>query len=76
MIDIPLVDWVGYLASAIVFVSFLYKDVKTIRLVNLFGAILFVVYGLLLTNAYPIVVFNGGIILLHIYHLLIKKSNE
>lgn len=74
--EITFVDWVGYIASAIVFVSFLYKDVKTIRVINMIGAAVFVVYGVMLKTAYPIIAFNGGIILLHVYHLLIKKNNE
>ena len=73
--EITLADWIGYLASAIVFVSFLFKDVKMIRIINMIGAAIFVLYGLILESAYPIVVFNGGIILLHIYHLLKKDSN-
>ena len=74
--EVSITDWIGYVASAIVFVSFLYKDVKTIRVINMFGAAIFVIYGVLLNTAYPIIAFNAGIILLHLYHLYIKKANE
>lgn len=74
--EITTTDWIGYVASAIVFISFLNKEVKTIRLINMVGAAVFVVYGFLLTNAYPLIAFNSGIIILHLYHLFIKKSNE
>ena len=78
MIEITTTDWIGYLASAIVFVSFSFTDVKKLRLINMVGAAVFVAYGILLKTAYPIVAFNTGIIFLHIYHLIKDKkaSNE
>ncbi|MGB0805370.1 MAG: uroporphyrinogen decarboxylase [Salibacteraceae bacterium] len=72
--EITITDWIGYLASAIVFVSFLYKEVKTIRIINMVGAAIFVIYGFLLTKAYPIIAFNSGIIILHVYHLFFKNE--
>ncbi len=74
--EITLTDWIGYLASLVVFISFLYKDVKKIRLINMAGAFLFVIYGIMLKTAYPVILFNAGLILLHIYHLVFKKSHE
>ena len=74
--EISIVDWIGYLASAIVLWSFYFSDMKKLRLINMAGAAVFVVYGLLLTNAYPIVVFNLGIIILHTYHLFFSKKTE
>ena len=74
--EISLTDWVGYLASVVVFISFLYKNVKKIRLINMVGAFLFVLYGFMLNTAYPVILFNGGLIILHIYHLVFKKSHE
>lgn len=38
-------EYVGYVASAFVVGSFLLKEIKTIRLVNLIGCICFVIYG-------------------------------
>lgn len=74
--EISLTDWVGYLASVIVFVSFLHKDVKKIRLINMSGALIFVIYGFMLKTAYPVIIFNVGLIMLHIYHLLKATKNE
>ncbi len=74
--EITLTDGVGYIASIIVFISFLYKEVKKIRLINMTGAVFFMAYGFMLNNAYPVIVFNGGLILLHIYHLLKDTKNE
>ncbi|UTW65806.1 uroporphyrinogen decarboxylase [bacterium SCSIO 12643] len=76
MFDITLTDWIGYLASAIVFFSFSFSNVKKLRLVNMVGAAVFVTYGIMLETAYPIVVFNTGIILLHTYHLFFKSTDQ
>lgn len=42
-----LADFMGYGASLFVVLSFLMKDLKTIRIVNLIGCILFVIYGVM-----------------------------
>jgi uncharacterized protein with PQ loop repeat len=76
MLEISLTDWVGYLASAIVFLSFSFSNVKKLRIINMIGAVVFVTYGILLKTAYPIVVFNTGIILLHAYHLMYKSKDQ
>ncbi len=78
MIEITITDWIGYLASTVVFISFLFTNVKKIRIINMVGAAIFVTYGILLDIAYPIVAFNAGLIFLHIYHLIKDKttSNE
>jgi len=75
--DISMVDWAGYLAGAVVFWSFYYSDITKLRKVNMIGAVLFIVYGIMLKTAYPIIIFNVGIILFHFYHLYKKPtSNE
>ena len=59
----------GILASVFVLISFLFKKEKSIRLVNIFGAIIFVIYGLLI-NALSIWLLNGILIFIHLYYLL------
>jgi len=63
---------VGYLASVFVALSFVFKGVRLIRVVNCIGCISFVVYGLFNpgTVLWPIVVPNAVICVLHLYHLL------
>lgn len=39
-------DYVGYAASVFVILSFMLKDIKKIRIINLIGCIAFVVYGI------------------------------
>lgn len=76
MLDISITDWIGYLASAIVFLSFSFSNIKKLRIVNMIGAAVFVTYGILLDTAYPIVVFNTGIIFLHAYHLMYQSKDQ
>ena len=37
---------IGYLGAFLVLVSFLMRDIKWIRIVNIIGALLFIVYGI------------------------------
>ncbi|WGU68505.1 uroporphyrinogen decarboxylase [Capnocytophaga canimorsus] len=53
------IDFVGYTASFFVVLSFLIKqNVSRIRLVNLVGCVLFVIYGIYI-NSIPIIVPNA-----------------
>ncbi|MCB0445974.1 MAG: uroporphyrinogen decarboxylase [Gelidibacter sp.] len=75
MDSITITDWVGYAAMATVLISFLMKEVNTLRLVNSFGCLLFVAYGLLLEPvSYPIVITNTAIFGINMYYLFFKKK--
>ena len=58
----------GTIASVIVLMSFLMKGEKTIRLINILGALMFVVYGISI-NAFSVWFLNGALILIHLYKL-------
>ncbi len=67
---------IGLAATTFVLLSFLMKQVKAIRLINIIGATLFVVYGLLIGSV-SVWLMNGILIFVHIYYLSkIKKSEE
>ncbi len=66
-------EWVGYLASLGVLISFLMKDIKVLRLVNSVGCALFVAYGFLL-GSIPVIVTNTAILCINFYYLFIKKD--
>jgi uncharacterized protein with PQ loop repeat len=72
-LGISVTEWVGYAASLGVLLSFLMKDIKTLRLVNSVGCLLFVVYGVLLSSI-PIIITNVAILLINFYYLFLKKS--
>lgn len=70
-----LVDIFGYAASLGVLLSFLMKDLKTLRIVNSIGCLLFVIYGFLLHYSYPVIITNVAIIGINAYYLLKSTKN-
>jgi hypothetical protein len=69
MFDIALIEWVGYLASVVLMVSFLMKNINTLRIINSFGAILFIIYGIMLAISWPIIITNAFILGVNIFYL-------
>lgn len=67
-----MIEFLGVLASVFVLISFLFKQPTYIRVVNIFGALLFVIYGLLI-GALSVWVLNGILIFIHLYFLFTKK---
>jgi hypothetical protein len=63
-----LLNWIGYIASAIVLISLLMKSVIRLRWINLVGALVFTIYGFLI-NALPVGIMNSGIVMINIYYL-------
>ena len=71
------IDWVGYLAAGLVVISFMMgSNIRTVRLINMFGAITFMIYGFLLNINLPIIIPNGVITLVQVYYLFIKKEKR
>lgn len=62
----------GYAASFFLIISFLLKDQKQLRAVNLIGCIFFVIYGFRLDYAWPIIIPNAIIAITQVYHLWVK----
>ena len=74
-LGISFTEWVGYLAMATVLISFLMKSVKKLRIVNSFGCLLFVFYGILLDPiSNPIIVTNSAIFLINVFYLIKKNT--
>lgn len=69
ILGISYTEWVGYLASAVLIVSFMMKNVNTLRKVNSVGALLFIIYGFMLATSWPIIITNGFILGLNVYYL-------
>lgn len=64
--------YVGYAASFFVVLSFILKDLKKVRVVNLIGCIFFVVYGIFSGMLWPIIIPNAILCVIQIYHLVKK----
>lgn len=69
-----MIEILGTIASCVVLVSFLCKNAKHIRMVNILGALLFVVYGAIL-GAFSVWFLNGALVIVHVYNLY-KMRNE
>ena len=59
---------IGYVASVLVAVSLMMRSVLKLRVINLLGAAVFTLYGLLI-GAYPVAVVNFVIALIDLYYL-------
>ncbi|HHV7164372.1 TPA: hypothetical protein ACUM3I_000693, partial [Haemophilus influenzae] len=62
-------------ATFFVAVSFLFKSIVYLRIVNSIGAILFVIYSVIIT-AYPVALLNAFLVVVNIYQLWrLKQEN-
>jgi len=59
---------IGIIATLFVLLSFLFTSEKRIRQINIVGAVIFIVYGILIT-AHSVYILNGALIIIHIYKL-------
>ncbi len=73
MFGIPWIEWLGYVASALIVISLIMTSVEKLRIVNTAGCVLFTVYGFIV-GAYPVAVSNLLIVLINLYHLYKIKS--
>lgn len=62
---------IGITASVIVLISFLMKGEKRIRLINIIGALMFVIYGISI-DAFSVWFLNGVLCIIHLYKLFYK----
>jgi uncharacterized protein with PQ loop repeat len=74
LLGITYTEWVGYAASLALIISFMMKNINTLRIINSLGAVLFVVYGIMLQTSYPIIITNTFILMANIYYLTFKRK--
>ena len=68
------VEIIGYFAMTFLVLSFIPKQVKLIRIINLIGCLFFVAYGILLGWKFPIIISNGLVAVIQVYHLLFVRG--
>jgi len=74
--DLNWIEWYGYLASLVVFISLTMSSIIKLRIFNFIGCLIFAHYGLL-TGLLPVTVANLSIALINIYYLFqIYKTKE
>lgn len=69
MFEITPTEWIGYLASLVLMISFLMKNIITLRTINSIGAILFIIYGFMLAISWPIIITNVFILGVNLIYL-------
>ena len=67
-----MVELLGIIASLFVISAFLFKNVKIIRILDGIGALLYVIYGVLI-HSYANILLNIVLIIVQIYHLFKLK---
>lgn len=67
-LGIPLLEWIGYAASALVLISLTMTSIIKLRWYNLAGAILFSTYGFLI-GSLPVGIMNFLIVCANLYNL-------
>ncbi|EGD35176.1 hypothetical protein [Capnocytophaga sp. oral taxon 338] len=68
-------EYIGYLASVCLVLSFIMKKITHIRMINLVGCLCFVIYGFMYDHKlWPVIIPNALICLVQIYYLWIRKE--
>lgn len=67
-LNIPLIEWIGYLASTVVLISLSLSSLVKLRIFNLFGSAAFSFYGFYI-GALPVGIMNMMIVFFNIYYL-------
>lgn len=65
---------IGLSATLFVLLSFLMKKIELVRIINIIGATLFVIYGLLI-HSLSTWLLNGVLIIVHIIYLIKYKKS-
>ena len=68
-------EFIGYIATFLVMLSFMMKDVTRLRVINAIGCATWIAYGVML-DSYPIIVTNIGILAINGGHLLRNYLNS
>lgn len=74
ILGLPISEWIGYAATAVLLSSFTMKTLKSLRIINSVACFMFIVYGILLSWAWPIIISNAAIFAINIYYLILKKN--
>lgn len=71
--DLSIAEIIGYFASVFIVLSFVFNNVRTIRIINAVGCLCFVVYAYYF-EAWPVLIPNAILFFVQLYYLFIKKD--
>jgi len=74
--EFHLTDNVGYLASILLMISFTMKNVRFLRTVNSFACFTFIIYGFMLSTAWPIIISNSFVLGVNLFYLFKNRGNS
>jgi hypothetical protein len=75
MMELSLLEWIGYFASAVIAVSLMMSSIVKFRWINMTGGLLLSVYGFMI-NAIPVGILNGIIVVVDLYYLATIYSKK
>jgi uncharacterized protein with PQ loop repeat len=67
---------IGYIAMTLLIISFIPKQMRIVRAINLCACLTFVVYGIFLDMAMPLIISNAIVSMIQIYHLFFAKDKK
>jgi len=67
-LNIPLIEWIGYIASTLVLISLSLSSILRLRMLNLLGAAVFSFYGFFI-GSLPVGIMNLIIVFTNLYYL-------
>lgn len=70
-----MIEIVGYIATFLVMLSFMMKNVTRLRIINTIGCATWVLYGFML-DSNPVIITNIGILAINSGHLLRNYLNK
>lgn len=70
-----MIEVLGITASLFIILAFLFKDVRIIRILDSVGAVLYVIYGILI-GSWANIFLNSVLILIQIYRLIELKKDR
>lgn len=65
----------GIISSLLVLISFLFNNMKIVRIVNIIACIVFIIYGISI-NSFSVIFLNGALIIVHIVKIIKEKGNK
>lgn len=58
------IEIIGYVGMALILIGFMMKDIKVVRSINMVGAVLSLIYGIL-TRTWPTACLNGALLIIN-----------
>ncbi len=67
-----MIEIFGYCAMIVVLISFLMQNIKTLRILNIIGCSMFIIYGSIL-NLTPVIIMNILVVIINLYYIFKGK---